>query len=98
MEHAESPANDSPSTADDSFASRAPTEAAPDTIQTPRIEPTRLEAAVGMRMEIAGYGTGRSMREAKEETRAKRAARDAARDEEQRTSGYEANYTSYHKI
>jgi hypothetical protein len=51
-----------------------------------------------MRMEIAGYGTGRSMREAKEETRAKRAARDAARDEEQRTSGYEANYTSYHKI
>ena len=81
-----------------SFASRAPTEAAPDTIQTPRIEPTRLEAAVGMRMGIAGYGTGRSMREAKEETRAKRAARDAARDEEQRTSGYEANYTSYHKI
>ena len=64
----------------------------------------RTHRAEQMAMDASPPGAALSCRqltstaEAKEETRAKRAARDAARDEEQRTSGYEANYTSYHKI
>ena len=60
----------------DSFASRASTE--PDT----RIEPTRLEKAMGARIDIGGYGTGKLARELKMEAKA---AREVA-------AGYQANY------
>ena len=62
----------------DSFASRASTEAAP----TTHIEPTRLEKAIGARIDIGGYGTGKLARELKMEAK-------AAREE---AAGYQPNY------